>query len=246
MSALIDPAALLWLFLLLLGLGFLAKRRGMCGVVLLGLCAAWWLVEATATPARLLASLEAPYRGTGSPAKADAIIVLGGGAGLSVDDFAELDFGLAADRMIMGAELARRGLGEVLVLGGSATTRPEVAPESKRIRRWLETWEVPRTPMLDLGPCRNTRDEAVRALEMAQEQGWSRVLLVTSAWHMKRSEATFRGVGLEVVPVGCDFMGTASLERGGKWVPQAQSMVMLQLWMHEVVGMWYYRLRGWG
>jgi uncharacterized SAM-binding protein YcdF (DUF218 family) len=213
--------------------------------VLLGLCAAWWLVEVTGTPARLLASLEEPYYGTGSPAKADAIIVLGGGAGLSTNDFAELDFGMAADRMLMGAELARRGLGKVLVLGGSATTSPEVAPEPKRIRRWLETWELSRTPMLDLGACRNTRDEAVRAAELAREQGWTRLLLVTSACHMKRSEATFRAVGLDVVPVGCDFAGTATLQRGRRWVPQSQSMVLLQLWLHEVVGMWYYRGRGW-
>ena len=189
--------------------------------------------------------MESRSAGTGSPNRADAIVVLGGGAGLSLNDFAELDFGMAADRMIMGAELARRGLGKVLVLGGSATVRPEVAPEPKRIRHWLETWDVPKTPMLDLGPCRNTRDEALRAFELAQEQGWRRVLLVTSAWHMKRSEATFRAVGLDVVPVGCDFAGTASMAKGGNWVPQAQTMVLLQLWLHETVGLWYYRSRGW-
>jgi uncharacterized SAM-binding protein YcdF (DUF218 family) len=245
MSSLIDPAALLWLFLLLFGLGLLAKRHWRCGVLPLGLCAVWWLVEVTGTPGRLLASLEKPYLGAEIPAEADAIIVLGGGAGLSLHEFAELDFGLAADRILMGAELSRRGIGKVLVLGGSATLKPEVAPEPRRLRRWLETWEVPRSPMLDLGPCRNTRDEALRAAELVREHGWSRVLLVTSASHMKRSERTFQVVGIDVVPVACDFTGTVAVERGSRWVPQAESLVLLQLWLHEVVGMWYYRARGW-
>jgi uncharacterized SAM-binding protein YcdF (DUF218 family) len=173
------------------------------------------------------------------------VIVLGGGASFSAHEFAELDFGLAADRVLMGAELSRRGIGKVLVLGGSATLEPEVAPEPLRLRRWLESWAVPQTPMLDLGPCRNTRDEALRAAELVRQHGWNGILLVTSASHMKRSEATFRGVGLEVVPVACDFTGTAAVERGARWVPQAQSLVLIQLWLHEVMGMWYYRARGW-
>jgi uncharacterized SAM-binding protein YcdF (DUF218 family) len=245
MSALIDPAALLWLLLLLGGLGLLAKRHWKCAVLPLSLCAVWWLAEVTGVPGRLLASLEKPYLGAEIPVAADAVIVLGGGASFSLHEFAELDFGLAADRILMGAELSRRGIGKVLVLGGSATLKPEVAPEPKRLRRWLETWEVPQSPMLDLGPCRNTRDEALRAAELAREHGWNRVLLVTSASHMKRSEATFRVVGMEVVPVACDFTGTAAVERGSRWVPQVQSLVLIQLWLHEVVGMWYYRARGW-
>jgi uncharacterized SAM-binding protein YcdF (DUF218 family) len=143
-------------------------------------------------------------------------------------------------------ELGRRGLGKVLVVGGSATVEPEVAPEPRLLRRWVETWEVSKLPLMDLGSCRNTRDEAVRSAELAREHGWTRIILVTSAWHLKRSEAAFRAVGLDVDPVGCDFMGTASLDRPSKWIPQSQSMVVLQVWLHEVVGSWYYRVRGWG
>jgi uncharacterized SAM-binding protein YcdF (DUF218 family) len=164
---------------------------------------------------------------------------------LSSNDFAGLDFGIATDRILTGVDLARRGLGKTLVLGGSATVKPEVAPEPGLLRHWIQSWEVAEVPMTDLGPCRNTRDEAVRAAELAKEQGWSRVLLVTSAWHMKRSEAAFHKAGLDTIPVGCDFLGTASLRTSGKWMPRSQSMILLQLWLHEIAGFWYYRLRGW-
>ena len=246
MRALLDPAALLWLFLLLLGIGFVLKRRRLVGLLLLVLCAGWSAMEMTRLPGRLLASLERPYIGAATPSEADAIIVLGGGAAPSSNDFAGLDFSLATDRILTGIELGRRGLGKVLVVGGSATVEPEVAPEPHLLRRWIESWGVSKLPLMDLGSCRNTRDEAVRAAELAREHGWTRVLLVTSAWHLKRAEAAFRAVGLDVVPVGCDFMGTASLDRPSEWIPQAQSMVVLQIWLHEVVGFWYYQLRGWG
>lgn len=247
MTALVDPAVALWLFLACLGLVGLVRRPRWLGLLLLLFCAGWWLLEVTGTPRRLLASLEEPYRGSarrdGPPA--DAILVLGGGAGPSAHDFAGLDFGLAADRILTGMDLTRRGQGRVLVLGGSATTEPAVAPEAGLYRAWLESWGFDSVPILDLGPCRNTRDEAVRAAELAEEEGWTRLLLVTSASHMRRSEAAFRRVGLTVEPVGCDFMGTAHLERPPKWVPQAQSLVVLQIWLREVVGYGYYKLRGW-
>jgi uncharacterized SAM-binding protein YcdF (DUF218 family) len=246
MNALLDPTAWLWLVLLFLALFLLLKGPRKAGLLLLLLCAGWWLMEVTSTPARLLAALERPYRGTDQPPKADAIIVLGGGAGLSSNDFTGLDFSMAADRILMGIELARRGQGKVLVLGGSTSVEPGSASEPSLLQQWIQTWAVSNLPMLDLGPCRNTRDEAVRAAELAEEQGWSQILLVTSAWHMKRSEATFRAVNLDVIPVGCDFTGTAALQRARThWIPQSQSLVQLDIWLHEIAGLWYYRLRRW-
>jgi uncharacterized SAM-binding protein YcdF (DUF218 family) len=248
MSNLVDPAAFLWLFLLFLGLFCIEKRQRLAGVTLVILCAGWWLLEITATPARLLASLEAPYVGTAQRdgAPMDAIVVLGGGVTPSVNDFAGLDFGVAADRVLTGIDLARRGQGKVLVLGGSAASQSQPAPEPKLLRRWIERWELTDLPVLELGPCRNTREEALRAAQLADDHGWDRVLLVTSAWHLPRAQAAFRRVQLVGVPVGCDFLGTAALERPRQWIPQSQSLVMMQLWLHEFVGSYYYRWRGWG
>lgn len=247
MTALVDPAVFLWVLLFLLGMVFLLKRPRSAGVVLILLCVGWWMFEVTGAPRRLLASLEEPYRGTAQRdgRAMDAIVVLGGGARASTNDFAGLDFNLAADRILTAMDLVRRGQGKVLVLGGSATVQPAIAPEAALYRRWLESWKFDTVPILDLGVCRNTRDEAVRAAELAEEHDWSRLLLVTSASHMRRSEAAFRKVGLDVTPVGCDFMGTALLDRRRSWVPQAQSMVLLQIWLREVVGYRYYRFRGW-
>jgi uncharacterized SAM-binding protein YcdF (DUF218 family) len=247
MASLIDIAALLWLGLLLLGTVFLLRRSHLAGVTLLGLVGAWWLVELTALPGRLLAALEQSYLDPTqtAPETADAIIVLGGWGKASTNEFAGLDFGPAADRVLMGIDMARRGMAPVLVVGGAAAARGESPPEPELIRLWVEEWALLELPVLELPPCRTTRDEAVRVIELAKERGWGRVFLVTSGWHMKRAEATFRAVGLDVVPVGCDFVGTASLRKSPKLVPQVHTLSLFQLWLHEVVGYQYYRLRGW-
>ncbi len=247
MSYLLDPAALLWLGLLLLGLTRLFKRPRGVGLLLLAVCAGWWVIEVTALPARLLAGLERPYLASAADDGEvyDAIVVLGGGTGYSTNEFAGLDFGMAADRVLTAVELARQGRGKQLVLGGSSRTEPERAPEPELLRRWVERWELTDKPIRTLGYCRNTRDEALRTAELAREHGWQRIILLTSASHLKRSEATFRAVDLQVRAVGCDFTGTAALQYPPKLVPQSGSMLLLQLWMHEVVGMQYYRLRGW-
>ena len=247
MTIFFDPAVILWLLLLVLGGVGLARRPRWLGMILVLLAAGWWLVEVTGMPRRLLAGLEEAYVGTArrEGPQVDAIVVLGGGAALSTNDFSGLDFGVAADRILTGIDLAHRRQGRMLVLGGSTNTETGSAPEPGLYRAWLKSWDLDSIPLLDLGPCRNTRDEAVRAAELADEHGWTRLLLVTSATHMRRSEGAFRAVGLEVEPVACDFIGMASMNRRISWVPQSMSFVMLQLWLREVVGYRYYRARGW-
>lgn len=247
MSTLVDPVALLWLFLLFLGLFCIEKRQRLAGTALILLGAGWWVLEFSATPARLLATLEAPYTGKveAGDATFDAIVVLGGGLQASANDFAGIDFGHAADRVLTGVDLALRRRGSALVLGGSSATHSESAPEPELVRQWIARWGLTDVPIFALSPCRNTYDEAQRAAVLAEQHGWRRMLLVTSAWHLPRAHATFLRVGLDVVPVGCDFVGTATLERPGRWIPQTHSLVLLQLWLREFVGIRYYRWRGW-
>ena len=87
----------------------------------------------------------------------------------------------------------------------------------------------------------------MRTAALAREKDWNKIILVTSAWHMRRSEAVFRKAGLEVIPVGADFMGNNGLET--EWdfcpVPSVGAFRKLKLFMHEQVGWWYYKFRGW-
>ncbi|MBT3614762.1 MAG: YdcF family protein [Verrucomicrobia bacterium] len=93
----------------------------------------------------------------------------------------------------------------------------------------------------------HTRDEATNTAALAKEQGWKKIILVTSAWHMRRSVAMFEKVGLVVVPVGTDFVGTSALETHWSFypVPWYYGFHTLSMYGHEQLGWLYYRLRGW-
>ena len=83
---------------------------------------------------------------------------------------------------------------------------------------------------------------------LAREQGWRRVLLVTTASHLRRSEAAFRKAGVEIIAVACDFDGLDALDESAqlwKVIPEGTLLTWFQTWFHEVAGWWWYRARGW-
>jgi uncharacterized SAM-binding protein YcdF (DUF218 family) len=65
---------------------------------------------------------------------------------------------------------------------------------------------------------------------------------------MRRALATFRKEGINVHPVACDFEGLPMTEgeiSGFRIVPIVEDFKTLTLYMHEVVGWCYYKVRGW-
>lgn len=250
MSALFDPISLAWLILAAICGWLFFKRKWRPALVLTAFLVAAVISQIICLPERLVASLERPYYGMRFDAlpPADAVVVCGGALQPSPNDFAGADFGDLVDRVLMGVELVRQKKGRTLVLGGSSGG-PDVPLEADLEKRWLYAWGLATFPILDLGVCTNTRDEAVKALALAQQQNWKRVILVTSASHMNRAAAVFRKTGLDVIPVACDFKGSSSLalrKRGQLlFLPDANAVSHLANYMHEVIGMWYYSVRGW-
>jgi uncharacterized SAM-binding protein YcdF (DUF218 family) len=240
---------LLWVALSLYALVKLARRQWrLAGCPLLAaICI--YVVGATSLPWRLAASLERPYAGRelASLAAADAVVMLGGITRPSPHEFFGFHFDAEADRVVTAIELLRQRKGRALVLGGGLDDRRPNPGEGELLRRWIETWNVPPAPVHVLGICENTRDEAARTRALAEAQGWQRIILVTSAAHMRRAEATFRRAGLDVVPWACDFDALSALPRPWRdaLLPSVTGFQKLGQYFHEKVGMWVYRWRGW-
>jgi uncharacterized SAM-binding protein YcdF (DUF218 family) len=108
-------------------------------------------------------------------------------------------------------------------------------------------WGAAPEATFDLGLCGNTHDEAVRMRELMQKHGWKRIFLVTSASHMRRAEGVFAKAGVPVVPVACDFQALGTPPSGllARPFPGLAGMEQLDLYLHEKIGWWVYRWRGW-
>ena len=247
---LLEPIGLIWFCLLVLTGALLWRRhRAFAGAT--GLLALFvTIIGSSSFPGRLLGSLERPYAGVKIEAlpTADAIVLLGGGASPSRYEASGVHLTPEGDRLIMAHLLFRLGKAPVLLLGGNANKLDGVVRVEGEIVRDLFTgWGVPAEAMIPLGANEDTHDEALKIRALAAKHGWKRVLLVTSANHMRRASAVVRAQGLEVVPVPCNFLTTVSTAPPafGWSVPRYQGFYKVATWLHEEVGWAMYRQRGW-
>lgn len=250
MDPLLEPLGMLWFGLAAATVWHLWRRRWRgawfpgCLTVLLSLAGGFGISE------RLLMSLEAPYARPvlPPPPSADAIVMLGGNVTVSQHDLFGFQIRESGDRPLTAAELIRQGYAPVLVLGGGPHGPDRRGPtEAEMLLRWFTAWGRTDAPVVALGACLNTYEEAARTRALAQERGWHRIILVTSASHMKRAQAVFRKQGMEVEGVACDFVGHSYWEEARPFspVPRIGSILALSLYTHEVLGWWVYRARGW-
>jgi len=245
----LDPIGFIWLILLLSLFCALYKKQYRLSLFYAGLVLFISIAGGTKLPHSLLARLEKQYIVDNFDALpvCDAVVVLASGHSFNSKGVFPIEFNGAVDRIIVATELIRRRKGKVLLISGGYPPKKGLPTEEILLRQWLESWEVIDKPILELGYNKNTRDEAIHTAALSREKGWKKIILVTSAWHMRRSEAVFRKAGLEVVPVGADFIGTNAV--GIQWnfcpVPSSGVFNHLKLFMHEQIGWWYYKFRGW-
>lgn len=248
---LLEPPGLIWLVLMIKSALHIRRRRWR-PLWLTG--SAWLLLTITAAlPVShlLMASLEKEWPPVDLAAlpECDAIMVLGGTAEPSSKEPAGIHFFGGADRLFTALTLAKLGKGKTLIVGGGAikTTDGRLISEADGVRDWFKQWQLTTVPVHSLGGCADTHDEAVKVAALAKEKGWQRIALVTSAYHMRRTQAVFAKAGVPVVPVPCNYESAPMRGRPLNWfsVPNATHLLLFEAWMHEVIGWWGYRLRGW-
>lgn len=248
--AFIEPLGLAWLGLTAL-LVCLIWKRSLRQALLLGV--PWLLmtlVVCTPVPSVLLASLERPWVGVDLaklPA-ADAVVSLGGTGEPSAREFVGFHFTRGADRLMTAVELVRRGKSSTLVFGGGGYEHSgKWDSEADAVKQWIDSWRVLESPVISLGVCSDTHDEAVKTAALIKERGWKSVILVTSASHMRRAEATFKKAGINVTCAPSNFLSTVFREDSLDWfhAPHPAGPEAFSAWFHEVLGLLVYRWRGW-
>ncbi|MBI5801063.1 MAG: YdcF family protein [Verrucomicrobia bacterium] len=248
---LLEPVGFTWACLLVLTGLLIRKKEFRLAALPAGLALFIWVIGATPLPGKLLGSIERPWVGVKSAElpEADVIVLLGGFSAPSREEVGGLHFNGSADRAVMALELVRLGKAKTLVIGGSAMTlNDEPFVEADLFREILLARQLGGHEIMSLGGSRNTRHEAEKVAKLAEERGWKRVLLVTSATHMRRAAAVFRTTtGLEVVPAPCAFLTSVSIVSADSldFVPRSNGFGKLEGFLHEQIGWRVYRWRGW-
>jgi uncharacterized SAM-binding protein YcdF (DUF218 family) len=128
-----------------------------------------------------------PRAATDCP-RADAIVVLGGAVQPLLEGDVTPRLHRGSDRVRVAARLYRAGCApRILVSAGGVIAPPVRATETEAIAGFLADPGVPASAMLLEAESRNTQGNAVFSRQMLEPMGIDRVLLVTSAWHLRRA-----------------------------------------------------------
>jgi len=224
-----DSLASLWVPAAVLGALCWRTRMRPAMLALAVLLAALWLSVAF-TP--LAAYVARGLTRRDADGHADAVLVLS--SRLQADG---QPTPAALSRLVHGLELLGRGLAPRMVL----SELPPPARSYAAVARALMADLGLSHELVSLGPAQRTREEAVQAADLCRRQGWRRLLVVTSPSHSRRACAAVEHERLEVIcsPAVETEFDVETLDRPLERLRSFRSS------LHEWLGLWLYRRRGW-
>ena len=191
------------------------------------------------------AQLSAPYapRSAKAAPAAELIVVLGGGLEGPTARRPVADFNHAADRLYYAAELFHAGKAPAILVSGGSVWGLSTETEAEASAKVLRRLGVPEARLRLEGDSRNTRENATYSRVLAAET--DRILLVTSASHMRRAQGCFEAVGFTVIPAATDFEDYSGWNPVLRWLPSHDALATTSRMLKEGLGLLVYRLRGW-
>lgn len=239
-AAFLLPPGIFVAVLIVSGLLFLKKSRR-AGVLCIIVGVAIWLLSIGPVSDALLKGLESGLTIPANP-RGDVIVILGGG----VYDGAKDLTGIGApaedtlDRIVTAVRLQKRLHVPIIVSGGAAFSWRK--SEADVDRRFLTDLGVPADKIILDNRSRDTFEEAKYIKKICERHHFKRPILVTSAYHMKRSLMMFRLFNVKVIPVPAGFK---TWDRKYGWIdylpgdPEGSITAC-----HEYLGLLYYKTVG--
>jgi uncharacterized SAM-binding protein YcdF (DUF218 family) len=240
-SLLLPPASIL---LLMLAGVFVMRRYRTAGrsLIVLGMVLLY-LLSLPAGTDMLLRPLESAYPPfAGEDIKADAVVVLTGGVrDLSWIPASPAPDEQSLDRLVTGIQIAAARHRPLVISGGTGAIAPTAVREADAMADTAIKLGFPPRDIIIENRSRNTMEsaEAVAALIPGRV-----VILVTSAYHMKRSIAMFRKHGFSPIaaPAGYHLRSrTASLSN---LIPRAGNLEASSNALAEYLSLAWYSLTG--
>jgi uncharacterized SAM-binding protein YcdF (DUF218 family) len=229
------------LIVAIVGLLLWHKRPRIARALLTASIMILWLASTPYISGKLLHSLEGePHAVDTNASKADAIVVLGGGTYFHAPEYGGDTVSWASlQRLRYSAKLHRETGKPILVTGG--TPLGNALSEAEQMKQVLEKeFNVP-VQWVESGSD-NTLENARLSYPILKAAGISRIYLVTHAWHMPRSVQAFQAAGFEVIPAPTVFTTDFQTDLLS-FIPNVYALSASHNFMHEMIGIVWYRLK---
>ena len=213
----------------------------------LGIFAFVWLLIFSLPITMLITGItlenEYPVQRAEDAPEADAIVVLGGGMSSNTNSLIYANMNQGADRVWHAARLYRAGKAPLVIATGCS--------ELYSTKPLLLDFGIPEEAIIIENDSRNTEENAKfteRVLrERLGEDAPIRILLVTSAWHMRRSEFMFKryAPSLTIFPCPDDYEATCGIDRpieAKDFIPSPGALHSNNDFIKEHLGYWGYKI----
>lgn len=202
LSIIIIPPSFLILFLLISFFLLLSGRKRIgLSLLIITICFTL-LISVPLSSNWLLAPLENSFPMTPPSQLPDADVIVVLGAKVYRGKKRVIPSPELLARLAYGFEIYREKKLPVIVCGG----RPGVKlSEAEVMASFLRKLGLPERMIIIEKRSANTWENALNATSIMKSRGWRRVVLVTSAYHMKRAVACFEKQGAMVIPAPADF-----------------------------------------
>lgn len=190
---------------------------------------------------RIFSFVEELETNTMKDIKYDAIVVLSGMVNLSLSDDNQIEFSSAVDRILKGVELYKQGKADFLILsGGSGALFGSAYSEAVLLKKFVVRLGIPSDKVIVEANSRNTFQNATETAKIIHENGLTKILLITSAFHMFRSHGCFTKVGIDVDLFPVDYYAQKKIVDFRSFLPSSGSLVLVNRAIHELTGILVY------
>jgi uncharacterized SAM-binding protein YcdF (DUF218 family) len=176
---------------------------------------------------------------------ADAIVVLGGAVNPFTYYPEKVELLSSADRMTDTIILYKNKKANlVLFTGGSGLLFQQDLKEATFAEKFFLDLGIPKSSIIFEENSRNTAENAIESAKILEHLQLKKIILVTSAFHMKRSLGVFSKQGLDIIVYPTDYK---SLREETNWetiVPSSGFLEGSTMAIKEWIGILVYKLKG--
>ncbi len=236
-----DPVFIIFILLIAAFISCFKSNKKKNGILILGLAILVLYGFSIAPVANYLAySLEKNYFHPPVVKKPiEVIIVLGGG----VHDINVLNNSFVSEtsaaRLLCGIEMLNKYGARYLICAGKGSAK---MAEGEVMARQALKMGVPKEKVRIDAKSNNTREHAVELNKMFADKNIG-IGIVTSGYHMKRSEKEFKKYFNNVVPLPASYSYSSSSQKGiVKYIPQTARLYTTAIMLREFIGSLWYKI----
>jgi uncharacterized SAM-binding protein YcdF (DUF218 family) len=225
--------------IIILGIIFKSKKINLIGIIVLIFCSFPIISN------KLTAFLENDYKlqEISSIDSADAIVVLSGMIkAIKTENGLKYEFNDNVDRILSGIDLFKNDKAPLLILTRGKVPWSAGKPEGEYLQDIAIKFGIPKKNILLTENVQNTDQEAKSVKKLLIKKN-TKIILVTSAYHMSRAKKVFEATGIKIIPFPVDFRNHTHRISFIDFIPSADSFNETSNFVRELIGRIYYNLK---